>query len=61
MSQRRRRRSYIKKIIIHAPDKSGGKRRQKAEIIFNFVGDVDIPVISEPIITQTTNERRKTA
>ena len=52
---------YIRKIIIHAPDKSGGKRRQKTEIIFNFVGNVDIPVISEPTITQTTNERRKTA
>ena len=52
---------YIKKIIIHAPDKSGGKRRQKVEIFFNFVDDVDIPVISEPIVTQTTYERRKTA
>ena len=30
---------YIKKIIIHAPDKSGGKRRQKVEIIFNFVDE----------------------
>ena len=52
---------YIRKIIIHAPDKSGGKRRQKVEIFFNFVDDVDIPVISEPIVTQTTYERRKTA
>ena len=34
---------YIKKIIIHAPDKSGGKRRQKVEIIFNFVDEVEIP------------------
>ena len=37
---------YIKKIIIHAPDKSGGKRRQKAEIIFNFVDEVRIPVLA---------------
>ena len=52
---------YIKKIIVYAPDKSSGKRNQKVKIFFNFVDDVDIPVISEPIITQTTYERRKTA
>ena len=52
---------YIKKIIVYAPDKSSGKRKQKVKIFFNFVDDVDIPVISEPIITQTTYERRKTA
>lgn len=52
---------YIKKIIVCAPDKSSGKRKQKVKIFFNFVDDVDIPVISEPIITQTTYERRKTA
>ena len=33
----------------------------KVKIFFNFVDDVDIPVISEPIVTQTTYERRKTA
>ena len=38
-----------------------GKRKQKVKIFFNFVDDVDIPVISEPIITQTTYEHRKTA
>ena len=52
---------YIKKIVVYAPDKSGGKRTQKVKIYFNFVDDVDIPVISEPIITQTTYERRKMA
>lgn len=52
---------YIKKIIVYAPDKSSGKRKQKVKIFFNFVDDVDIPVISEPIITQTTYEHRKTA
>ena len=52
---------YIKKIVVYAPDKSSGKRKQNVKIFFNFVDDVDIPVISEPIITQTTYERRKTA
>ena len=51
----------IKKIIIHAPDKSGGKRRQKVEIIFNFVDEVEIPVLAEPIIAESTLGRRKTA
>ena len=50
---------YIKKIIVYAPDKSSGKRKQKVKIFFNFMDDVDIPVISEPIITQTTYEHRK--
>ena len=52
---------YIKKIVVFAPDKSSGKRKQKVKIYFNFVDEVDIPVISEPIITETTYERRKTA
>lgn len=52
---------YIKKIIIHAPDKSGGKRRQTVEIIFNFVDEVEIPVLAEPMIAESTLGRRKTA
>ena len=52
---------YIKKIIIHAPDKSGGKRRQKVEIIFNFVDKVEIPVLAEPMIAESTLGRKKTA
>ena len=52
---------YIKKNIIHAPDKSDGKRRQKVEIIFNFVDEVEIPVLAEPMIAESTLGRRKTA
>ncbi|MCD8322317.1 MAG: DUF4368 domain-containing protein [Oscillospiraceae bacterium] len=52
---------YIKKIIVYAPDKSSGKRQQKIKIFFNFVDEVDIPVLSEEIITETTYGRRKTA
>lgn len=52
---------YIRKIVIHAPDKSDGKRRQKVEIFFNFVDDVEIPVLAEPMITESTLGRRKTA
>ena len=52
---------YIRKIVIHAPDKSSGKRRQKVEIFFNFVDDVEIPVLAEPMIAESTLGRRKTA
>ena len=52
---------YIKKIVVFAPDKSSGKRQQKVKIYFNFVDEIEIPVISEPIITETTYGRRKTA
>ena len=50
-----------KKIVVYAPDKSSGKRTQKVKIYFNFVDDVDIPIISEPITTETTYGPRKTA
>ncbi len=38
---------YIKKILVYAPDKSGGKRQQRVKVFFNFVDEVDIPVLSE--------------
>lgn len=31
---------FVKKIIVHAPDKSSGYRRQKIQIIWNFVGEL---------------------
>ncbi len=34
---------FIKKIIVHAPDKSSGHRRQKIQIIWNFIGEVNLP------------------
>lgn len=52
---------YIKKIEEFAPDKSSGKRMQKVKIYFSFADDVDIPVISEPVIAKSIPERRKTA
>ena len=52
---------YIKKIVIYAPDKSSGKRTQKIEIHFNFVDEVNIPVLNTPTVTETTYGRRKTA
>ena len=34
---------FVKKIIVHAPDKSSGHRRQKIELVWNFIGVVNLP------------------
>ena len=34
---------FIKKIIVYAPDKSSGHRRQKVELVWNFIGEVNLP------------------
>ena len=52
---------FIKQIIVYAPDKSSGKRTQMVKIVFNFLEEVEVPVISESAITKTTYGRRKTA
>ena len=52
---------YIRKIEVFAPDKSNGKRVQKVKIYWNFVGDVEIPVVSEPTAYESTSGCRKTA
>ena len=40
----------IKKIIVYAPDKSNGKRTQRIKIIFNFLGEVDLPTLTDQAI-----------
>ena len=52
---------FIKKIIVYAPEKAGTKRTQKVKIIFNFLDELDMPEIGEPVVTETTYGRRKTA
>ena len=51
----------VSAIYVDAPDKSSGKRTQKVKIVFNFLEEVEVPEISEPVITKTTYGRRKTA
>ncbi len=34
---------FVKKIIVHAPEKIDGKRFQKVDIVFNFVGEIHLP------------------
>ena len=33
----------VDKVVVHAPDKSSGHRRQKIEIYYKAVGIIDIP------------------
>jgi hypothetical protein len=33
----------IEKIVVHAPDKSSGHRKQKVEIYYNCVGIIAVP------------------
>ena len=51
---------FIKKIVVHAPEKIDGKRYQKVDIVFNFVGEIRLP--ADPQTKQkATNEQEKTA
>ncbi len=43
---------FVKKIVVHAPEKIDGKRFQKVDIVFNFVGEIHLP-------TDTQTEQKK--
>ena len=45
---------FVKKIIVHAPDKSSGHRRQKIEIVWNFIGELE-----QDEDKQTVEQQRK--
>ena len=51
---------FIKKIVVHAPEKIDGKRFQKVDIVFNFVGEIHLQ--TDPQTEQKeTNKQEKTA
>ena len=52
---------FIKKILVYAPDKSSGKSQQRVRIFFNFLDEVEIPTVFEPIIYERPTKNRKTA
>ena len=52
---------FVKKIIVREADKSSGHRRQTVEIIFNFVGQIEIPILTEPVTLEASSKQRKTA
>ena len=39
---------FIKKIIVHAPEKVDGKRVQKVDIVFNFVREINFLSATQP-------------
>ena len=45
---------FVKKIIVHAPNKSSGHRRQKIQIVWNFLGELE-----QDNDTQTAPRQRK--
>ena len=47
---------FIEKIVVHEADKSGGRlnRKQKVDIYFNFVGQIDL---SEPTMQEETTKK----
>lgn len=51
---------FIKKIVVHAPEKVNGKRYQKVDIVFNFVGELHFPTDPQTE-RKDTNEQEKTA
>ena len=52
---------YIKRIIVHAPDKSSGHRVQRIQSFFNFLEDTNLPLLSEPVACQAKHSKEKTA
>lgn len=40
---------FVKKIIVHAPDKFSGHRRQKIQLVWNFIGEVNLPNDSQTV------------
>ena len=52
---------FVKKIIVHEADKSSGHRRQTVEIVFNFIGQLELPILTEPITLEAPSKQRKTA
>lgn len=48
---------FLEKIVIHAPDKSSGKRKQEVNICYNAVGILDVPTTEELI--EYLKERKK--
>lgn len=43
---------FVEKIIVHAPDKSSGHRRQKIELVWNFIGEVNLPDVDQTVERQ---------
>jgi DNA invertase Pin-like site-specific DNA recombinase len=40
---------FVERVIVHEGVKSGGKRTQEVEIVFNFIGKFDAPPLPKPL------------
>ena len=52
---------FIQKIVVHAPDKSSGKRKQTVEIYYNAVGVIDVPSQDEMVEMLKERKRKRSA
>ena len=49
---------FVKKIVVHEADNSTGRQVQQVEIVFNFIGDLDLPAVNQQItVTKGFNEK----
>ena len=51
---------FIKKIVVHAPEKIDGKRFQKVDIVFNFVGEIYFPTEPQTKAKDTQKQEKTT-
>jgi len=49
---------FVDRIVVHAPDKSSGKREQQIDIYLNFIGDFSIPAEAIQPEEETPEERK---
>lgn len=47
---------FVKKIIVHAPDRCSGHRRQKIQLVWNFIGEVNLPNGSQTVEQERKNK-----
>lgn len=40
---------FVRKIIIHAPDKSSGRRVQRIQLVWNSIGELEVTNENKPI------------
>ena len=40
---------FVNKIVVHAPGKSSGHRRQKIRLVWNFIGEINLPNDSQTV------------
>jgi site-specific DNA recombinase len=50
---------FVEKVVIHEADKSSGKRVQKVDIYFNFIGQFDVNLPDDEMSAQQLEKERK--